>query len=83
VFGSWEAYDGGWALPSIEQLFSIVVEWAPPTIDGKAFPDSSGAACWSSSVEKSTGGVWTVHFLTGMVNLNVSEGNPIAIRCVR
>jgi hypothetical protein len=40
---------GGWRLPTLEELRSIVDRTREPSIDGKVFPDTPAKDFWSSS----------------------------------
>jgi hypothetical protein len=72
---------GGWHLPTITELESIVDRRYSPTIDPTAFPSTPPAGFWSSSVA-SGGNGWYVYFANGNSTYNVTSF-AFRVRCVR
>jgi hypothetical protein len=77
---------GGWRLPNIKELFSIVDTnvQPPPAIDHLAFPNTpSSVVFFSSTPVDSVGLYWeTVSFFKGTIGES-SEGNRNLLRMVR
>jgi len=74
---------GGWHLPTLPELESIVDTRYMPTIDPTAFPSTPANWFWSSSPSVASGGFgWVVNFNYGY---SVSSGtsNTYRVRCVR
>lgn len=77
---------GGWRVPTKDELLSLVVRGATPTIDKKAFPNATERVFWTSTTDARSGSnrKWTVDFQAGGGYADgdlVSSGN--LIRCVR
>lgn len=72
---------GGFRLPSIAELQTIVVGTTAPTINTTVFPNTPVDAFWSSSAGKFSG-AWQVAFFSG-----ASQGGALTnserVRCVR
>jgi hypothetical protein len=76
---------GGWRLPSIIELVSIVdYNLSNPAIDPTAFPGTPNSVFWSSSEKMTgvTGSAWYVVFDRGQSTQN-PVGNLSRVRCVR
>jgi hypothetical protein len=79
---------GGWRLPAVVELLSIVDFTKSPVIDAAAFPGTPAEFFWTSTaVSGGPGRFWLVHFGAG-VALNYPpgiNGVPYAnrVRCVR
>ena len=72
-----------WRLPTLAELFSIVVKGSDPSIDSTVFPNTPPNFFWSSSpVSYGTGTVWAVGFSGGAPSPMVMTG-PGDTRCVR
>ena len=74
---------GGWRLPTVIELVSIVDDTKDPALDSTAFPNTPMNFFWSSSPSVAAGGgAWTVFAVTGSTNAyDVTELG--AVRCVR
>jgi hypothetical protein len=72
---------GGWHLPTITELESIVDRRYSPTIDPTAFPSTPPAGFWSSSVA-SGGNGWLVTFYGGYSSYDDTSATG-RVRCVR
>lgn len=77
---------GGWTLPTLPKLESLVDTLYSPTIDPIAFPDAPEEWTWSASTSPYGGPVgdaWAVSFANGE-SQNVTDANSqLAVRCVR
>ena len=75
---------GGWRLPSIKELQTIVDESKyKPAIDPIAFPNTPSTSFWSSSLYA---GVWSNAWYVGFDDGHVYNGSvesPLHVRCVR
>ena len=57
---------GGWRLPNIKELLSIVeVSCASPAINAAVFPDTSDLFFWTSSPYANNNQAWSVSFTDG------------------
>jgi uncharacterized protein DUF1566 len=79
--------DGGWRLPTIAELFSLVElsdeAQVTPTIDLEAFSDTFGEGYWSSSPEGGSGQTaWIVDFSDG-TSQPIGVDQPLRVRCLR
>ena len=82
---------GGWRLPTLVELLSLVDFQAPPnaSLDPTAFPaDEGGWTYWTASATPagaSTSGTLKAWYLQGPLPLSVDplSSYPYAIRCVR
>ncbi|HEY3354655.1 MAG TPA: DUF1566 domain-containing protein [Polyangia bacterium] len=74
---------GGWRLPTVRELQTIVDEGAyAPAIDGAAFPQTLTLPYWSATPYVPVRGAWMVDFTEGRVeDHEVSDVMPV--RCVR
>ena len=76
---------GGWKLPSVRQLRSIVdrAQKSPPAIDPTAFPNTPYDYFWSATAYSgSSSSAWFVHFNNGgSYSLGVTD--TYRVRCVR
>jgi len=82
--GSLPLAGGGWRLPDVRELRSIVDrQQLNPAIDPTAFPDTPSGFFWSSTpVQGSSSNAWGVHFSYGYsYSHDVTYGNRV--RCVR
>jgi hypothetical protein len=75
---------GGWCLPSIEELQTIVDESRfNPAIDTTAFPNTPAVGFWSLSLyEDDPSNAWSVDFYDGYVGFD-DVGDTLRVRCVR
>jgi Protein of unknown function (DUF1566) len=88
---------GGWRVPSVKELATLVDVGVPqpgfsqaePAIDSAAFPDTPAAEFWSSSASDS-GKTWMVDFLvsqnswgSGILVYTDAKTDPERVRCVR
>ncbi len=75
---------GGWRLPSLKELETIVdTTTSIPAIDSNFFPSTPSDGFWSSSpYVNGPGGIWLVYFNDGLTS-NDYPGNPNDVRCVR
>ena len=77
---------GGWRLPAIEELFSLVVLGQSPkmpTIDRAAFPHAPLEGYWSSSAQVDRSDVaWLVGFTSGTLGSGAASSS-FRVRCVR
>jgi hypothetical protein len=72
---------GGWRLPTILELFSLVDETrASPTMDSIAFAGTPTERFWSASPVAGTSGGWSIDLTRGNV---VNSGAAARARCVR
>lgn len=76
--------NGGWRLPSVAELQTIVEEGSSPSaIDLRAFPATPGAVFWTSSpVAGQPMYAWGVDFSDGVL-INPDLSSPYSVRCVR
>ncbi|SFV65843.1 FimH-like protein [hydrothermal vent metagenome] len=73
---------GGWRLPNINELKSIIVDKVAPTIDGE-FEKTVSNNYWSStSYASGTYNAWFVNFNNGYTSY-YNKGNSKYVRCVR
>ena len=81
---------GGWRLPSIMELQTIVDDSRiNPSIDPVAFPATPGVLFWTSSAVSGSAGAadgtrdkWTVSFANGATRINLVTSSNL-FRCVR
>lgn len=77
---------GGWTLPTLPNLETLVDTLYSPTIDPVAFPDAPVEWTWAASSSPYVGpegDAWAVNFANGE-SLDVSDTNlQFAVRCVR
>jgi len=76
---------GGWRLPTVQELQSIVVDGAyDPSIDTTAFVNHTiSSLCWSSTtVAYNTDNAWVVYFGDGYT-YKYSKSRTYNVRCVR
>lgn len=80
---------GGWRLPSIAELYSLVdlsdESHTTPSIAIDAFADTARALYWSSSLDGNSGqAAWGVNFSDGASqSVGIDEQHPHRVRCVR
>jgi hypothetical protein len=78
-------YDGGWTLPTIEQLFSLFNYTESPAIDWTVFTNLVSNPYWSSTIDESTNWPWIIYFSMDEVGQYVaSDPDPYccSVRCV-
>lgn len=83
VCGSLGLDGGGWRLPTLTELQSLVEVKFNPTINTSFFPEAYAYNYWSSSTQgTNTYNAWNVNFRKGV---NVNNGKPYTyhVRCVR
>lgn len=74
---------GGWRLPSMTELQTLVDDTKPnSTIDPTAFPHSPVAVFWTSSPVAGQPYAWGVDFTRG-TTINPDVTTPYRVRCVR
>jgi len=79
---------GGWKLPNINELKSIIVDKATPTID-EVFKYTKSSKYWSSTTSMSGSNyAWFVDFVNGTTHYYINssyhtKGNTYYVRCVR
>lgn len=73
--------DGGWRLPTVDELFSLVDHSKhSPAIDTEFFPDTANDWYWTSTpCAWNSAAVWIVDFYLGLVN----HGHRSDSACVR
>lgn len=76
---------GGWRLPSMKELMTIVDETRTnPAIDTTAFPNTPSVGFWTSSSRLSKGNhIWYVDFSIGDTGSNDPFITNLRVRCVR
>jgi hypothetical protein len=74
----------GWLLPTVKQLSTLIDTGVrAPAIDIAAFPQTPNEWFWSRTARvNGLGGVWGVHFRSGLVTNFAFVGNN-RVRCVR
>lgn len=72
----------GWMLPSLTQLYSLVLMGASPAIDMTDFPSVTGVPFWTSTADGS-GYAWTVDFSDGYAVGSVAVSLDAAVICVK
>jgi hypothetical protein len=75
----------GWRLPTVKELVSIVdfESATSPMIDTAAFPNTTPTNYFASTPVSASGGLYVVHFGTGVVGTDPSNANFTNIfRCV-
>jgi hypothetical protein len=80
------ANGGGWRLPSVGELQSIIDESRyDPALDPTAFPGAPASDFyWSQSgYENFPGFGWAVSFLYGITTVYMQSGQPGWVRCVK
>ena len=76
--------DGGWRLPTKEELKGLVEKKNRPTIDTTVFPDTIADPYWSSSpVELDDGITWTFDFGHGYAYDRATVGDKARLRLVK
>jgi hypothetical protein len=75
---------GGWRLPNVKELRSIVnVTTYNPAINSTYFPSTQSLYYWSSTYYAANSNVpWNVHFNNGKVNADNFASNNFYARCV-
>jgi hypothetical protein len=75
---------GGWRLPKVSELLTIVdATRFNPAIDPAAFPSTPATYFWSSSAYVgSSGSAWSVYFYNGFSTFH-DTGTAYRVRCVR
>jgi hypothetical protein len=77
---------GGWRLPNIAELYSLVdlsdESHSTPTINLDAFADTLREAYWSSSLGSSAQAAWSVNFSDG-ASQSAATAQSHRVRCVR
>ena len=76
--------EGGWRLPTKEELKSLVEKKNRPTIDRVIFPDTSPDPYWTSSpVEVDDGVTWTFDFGHGYAYDRATKSDSARLRLVK
>jgi hypothetical protein len=74
---------GGWRVPSLGELQTIVDESTNPSVDAAAFPMTPSDYFWSSSpVVGDPSRAWTCFFANGST-YSFAVSKPESVRCVR
>ena len=69
-----------WALPSTQELYSLVMVGAVPSLDSTVFPGADSREYWSSAGSQTTDLGEAVSFATGTAQ-PAFIGDPLAVRC--
>jgi len=73
-----------WRMPLIDELKTLVVKGAYPTIDDKVFPGCPAAGFWSGSPSAGySGSAWGVGFSDGYASYYYHRSYPLHVRLVR
>jgi hypothetical protein len=74
---------GGWRLPSLKELLTLVDPTRPPPTIDPAFPNTPAEGFWSASpYVRSSGYAWLVFFSTGS-SADSATSSAYRVRCVR
>ena len=73
---------GGWRLPTVGELQTLVVDGSGPTIDATFFPDTQAYDYWTISSDQDFGWLWAITFFDGSA-LGADSANTNPVRCVR
>ena len=73
---------GGWRIPNVRELRSLVDRLITPAIDPTAFPTTPAELFWSSSLVAGQNAVWAVNF-AGTGSIARAATLTARVRCVR
>ena len=82
--GGLQLQGGGWRLPDLRELLSLVdIKISSPAVDKAFFADTFGAGYWTATAyQPSASSAWIVVFNIGYSN-SVDITNNFRVRCVR